>query len=95
MRNSAFKVATLDTTAVQIVPPSKHRRMLVFSPNLTTGYTVATSAAVSANAGLVVTAGGGCVVLRYEDLGTLVQQAWWGIAASSTQMSVVEAFELE
>ena len=95
MRNAVLRSVTLAAgTTGQLAGQSKNRRVLVFSPNLTTGYTVAPAAPVVADAGLVVTAAAGPLVLRYEEVGTLVQQAWYGIAAAQTVVGVLEAYEL-
>lgn len=97
MRNSSLRALTIPATgAVRLAEPSKHRRALTFSPNLSAGYTVAPDGGVSANAGLVVTAGGGCVTLTFEAVGTLVQQAWYGYNDTGTAITVgvLEAFDL-
>jgi len=97
MRNSSLRALTIPNgSAVRLAEPSKHRRVLTFSPHLSAGYTVAPDSGVSANAGLVVTAGGGCVTLTFEAVGTLVQQAWYGYHASGADITVgvLEAFDL-
>ena len=97
MRNASLRSITLAASGVtQVAQPSKHRRVLTFSPNQAEGYTVAPDAAVADNGGLVITAGGGCVTLTFEAVGTLVQQAWFAnnAAVSPIVVGVLESFEL-
>ena len=94
MRNATLTAVSVGTSATLLAGPSKHRRVLCFSPNLATGYTVAPSDAVAASKGLAVTASGGLVTLRFEEIGTLVCQAWYGIAASGIDAAVLEGFEV-
>lgn len=97
MRNASLRAVTLAASGVtRIAEPSKHRRVLTFSPNQSAGYTVAMDAAVADNGGLLITAGVGCVTLTFEAVGTLVQQAWFArnATAGAIVVGVLEAFEL-
>lgn len=97
MRNSALTAITIPAAGrILLAQASKHRRVLTLSPNLTAGYTAAPDPGVVENAGVVVTAGGGCVTLTFEAYGTLVQQAWYGYngGVSAIVATVVESFEL-
>ena len=97
MRNASLRAVTIPTAGIaRLAEPSKHRRVLTLSPHLSTGYTAAPDAAVASNGGLVVTAGGGCVTLTFEAVGTLVQQAWFGQNASGGDIvvGVLEAYEI-
>lgn len=96
MRNGGISAVTLPLSGTaRVAEPSKQRRVLTFSPNLTANYTVSTDPAVTDNAGLVVTAGGGCVTLTYEQVGALVQQAWYAhnATAGAIVVGVLQAFE--
>ncbi|MCB9740370.1 MAG: hypothetical protein H6747_14000 [Deltaproteobacteria bacterium] len=97
MRNAAITAVSIpNNTTVRLAEPSKHRRVLTLSPNLTAGYTASTDPNVGSNGGLVVTAGGGCVTLTFESVGVLVQQAWFGQNSSGGDITVavLEAFEV-
>lgn len=94
MRNSETRTVALAAGAVTLLTtPSKHRMALTLSPHLTTGYTADASLDVAENRGLVITAGGGCVALRFEEHGAIVQRGWYAYCASPITISVLETFE--
>lgn len=81
------------SSSTLLLPPSETRVSLLLTPSPATNYSVATQPLVAVGDGINLLTAAGPVLLRREEFGDLVCQAWYAIATTPDRIGVLVAHE--
>lgn len=91
--HSTLIQVNVGSTATLLLPPSETRVALLLTPHPATAYSVATQELAAVGDGINLLAAAGPVLLRREEFGDLVCQAWYAIATTPSKIGVLVAHE--
>jgi hypothetical protein len=96
-RHSTITTAVLGLSTAQVLAPNTKRTALLFlAPIGANSYSVAPTPAVVSGVGVNLSSNTTPVLLTYDDLGDIVQKAWYGIASGAlTPFGAIETVEVE